>query len=108
MTFRINPKPPKGGGAYQQAVYLKRLLEAGGWAASLEQAGPSPDHLPLMSALWAVAYQRNGGVTTLSYDGHEIVFSCTHAKGMKIEVDGFGISWHRAALRVMLLGEVTS
>ena len=110
MTFRISPKPPQGSGAYQQAVDLKRTLEAGGWVKSLTQRGPTAEHIPLMSILWFIAYQRNGGVTKLSYEDHEIEFSCTRSHGMKIEVDGFPIAWHIAALRVMLLDdeEVTS
>ena len=111
MTFRIEPKPPKGSGAYQQAVDLKRTLEAGGWPASLTTRGPTPEHLPLMSALWHIAYQRNGGVTTLSFDGHEIVFSCIQARNgvMTIAVDDFDIPWESGALRIMLdCREVTS
>jgi hypothetical protein len=102
MTFRISPKPPEGSGAYQQALDLKRTLEAGGWVLALSQRGPTAEHIPLMSAIWAVAYPRNGGVTKLSFDGHEIVFSCTRSHGMKIAVDGFDVSWHIVALRIML------
>jgi hypothetical protein len=105
MTFRISPKPPKGSGAYQQAVDLKRTLEDGGWARALTQRGPTPEHIPLMSTIWAVAHPRNGGVTKLSYGDHEIEFSCTRSQGMVIAIDGFSISWHIVALRIMLIDD---
>ena len=111
MSFRISPKPPQKTGGYQQAVNLKRTLEAGGWEAALSQRGPTPDHNVLMSAVWSIAFPREG-VTKLSYDGHEIVFEYTFGpeRKMSIEVDGFPIAWHIVALRIMLLDdeEVTS
>jgi hypothetical protein len=112
MTFRISPKPAKNTGGYQQAVYLKRTLEAGGWEAALEQRGATPEHNVLMSAVWAIAFPREG-VTKLSYENHEITFDYTFkpTQKMSIEVDGFPISWHIVALKIMLLDddeEVTS
>ena len=57
MSFRISPRPPEGSGAYQQAVILKRMLEEGGWAGSLRQHGPTPEHRPLMSVIWHIAFR---------------------------------------------------
>ena len=110
MTFRINPKPAIGTGARQQAIMLKQMLESGGWPAALDSVGPTPEHVPLMSAMWVIAWSLQGATTTLSWDGHEITWSYPRNRGMKVEVDGWDVPWHHKSLRIMLLEgeEVTS
>lgn len=110
MTFHITPKPVTGTGAYQQAVALKRMLEAEGWGAVLDRHGPTPEHVPLMSAMWSISWPLHGKPTTLTFDGHTLMWSYPRQLGMKVEVDGWEVPWHHESLRIMLLDgeEVTS
>ncbi len=103
MTFRISPRPRKGTGAYQQAVDLKRTLEKGGWKLALTQRGPTPGHVPIMSAMWALSCVVDEyPVTTLQFGGHKLVFSYEEELTMHVEVDDMPTSFTIEALRLML------
>lgn len=105
MTFRISPVPAKKSGAYQQAVYVKRLLERGGWDLALTGHGPTPEHIPLTSMMWAIAWNLEGRATVMSYGGHEVNFCWHRNRGWDIEIDDLPTSIRITSLRLMLVDD---
>lgn len=99
--FALAPNPPSEA-ALQQYEMLRHHLANGSWQAACAQAGPTPDHVPLLSAMWVIGYSNQGKLYNLHHNGHRLAWRYTAERGMRVEVDDFPTSFTPDNLRVML------
>lgn len=99
--FALAPNPPSEA-ALQQYDMLSHHLATGSWHAAMAQVGPTPEHIPLMSAMWVIGYSRPGKLYNLHHAGHRVAWRYTPEKGMRVEVDDFPTTFKADNLKAML------
>lgn len=89
-------------GAEQQFHMLSHHLAEGGWRQAMARSGPTPEHVPLLSAMWVIGYTRTGVLHEITFNDHKVRFRYETARGMRVEVDGFMTSFKPDNMRTML------